>query len=83
MARSSMLTYAFGTADEQDVTRQIAEAGGPAPFIVQADITRADDTAALVAAVHERFGTVHALHQQRVCGAGDQRRGRLLGARVP
>lgn len=55
-----VLTYAFGTADEQDVTRQITEAGGPAPFIVQADITRADDTAALVAAVHERFGTVHA-----------------------
>lgn len=55
-----VLTYAFGTADEQDVTRQIVEAGGPAPLIVQADITRAGDTAALVAEVHERFGTVHA-----------------------
>jgi NAD(P)-dependent dehydrogenase (short-subunit alcohol dehydrogenase family) len=55
-----VLTHAFGSADEEALTRELVELGGPAPLIVQADATRSDDTTELLATVHERFGTVHA-----------------------
>ena len=57
----TVLTYAFGSADEQDVTDRIVDAGGPAPMIVRADATRSEDTAELIAAVHQRFGKVDVL----------------------
>ncbi|MGE3704177.1 MAG: SDR family NAD(P)-dependent oxidoreductase [Vicinamibacterales bacterium] len=56
-----VLTYAFGTADENAVRAEIVRAGGPEPLLVQADVTRAEDTAALAATIHERFGAVDAL----------------------
>jgi NAD(P)-dependent dehydrogenase (short-subunit alcohol dehydrogenase family) len=56
-----VLTHAWGSADERVVCSEIVRAGAPAPLIVQADVTRAEDTASLVATVHERFGTVDAL----------------------
>jgi NAD(P)-dependent dehydrogenase (short-subunit alcohol dehydrogenase family) len=56
----TVLTYAWGSADEAAVTAQIVQAGGPPPLIVQADATRGDDTDALLTAVHARFGAVHA-----------------------
>lgn len=55
----TVLTHAWGSADEAAVSAAIVAAGGPPPFIVQADAGRADDTAALLTAVHERFGAVH------------------------
>jgi NAD(P)-dependent dehydrogenase (short-subunit alcohol dehydrogenase family) len=55
-----VLTHAWGSADEGAVCRAIVAAGAPAPLIVQADASRSDDTAALVATVRERFGKVDA-----------------------
>jgi NAD(P)-dependent dehydrogenase (short-subunit alcohol dehydrogenase family) len=55
-----VLTYAFGSADEQDVRDVIVSAGGPPPDIVQADITRGDDTSALAAFIKSRHGRVDA-----------------------
>jgi len=57
----TVLTHAWGSADEQQVTDRIVEAGGPPPLILRADAARSDDTAAAVTAVHERFGSVDAL----------------------
>jgi NAD(P)-dependent dehydrogenase (short-subunit alcohol dehydrogenase family) len=57
----TVLTHAWGSADEGAVTDRIVSAGGPPPLILQADATRTEDTTALVTAVHERFGKVDAL----------------------
>lgn len=43
-----VLTYRWGSADEDDVRRQFAAAGGPAPRLVQADASCAEDTTALL-----------------------------------
>lgn len=57
----TVLTYAWGSADEADVTARIVAAGGPPPMIVRADATRSEDTSALIEQVRERFGRVDAL----------------------
>lgn len=57
----TVLTHAWGSADEQQVGDQIVAAGGPPPLILQADASRSDDTAALIAGVHDRFGKIDAL----------------------
>jgi NAD(P)-dependent dehydrogenase (short-subunit alcohol dehydrogenase family) len=57
----TVLTHAWGSADERDITARIVEAGGPPPLILQADATRSEDTTALVTEVHEKFGKVDAL----------------------
>lgn len=56
----TVLTHAWGSADEDDVARRIVEAGGPLPVVIQADATRSDDTAALMETIHQRFGKVDA-----------------------
>lgn len=56
----TILTYAWGSADEDGVRAAIRAAGGPDPIIVQADITRADDTAALMTAIKPLVGGVDA-----------------------
>lgn len=56
----TVLTHAWGSADEDEVAAAIVAAGGPPPLIAQADITRSDDTEALLAQVRDRFGAVHA-----------------------
>lgn len=56
----TVLTHAWGSADEAEVTAAIVAAGGPPPFIAQADVTRAEDTDAVLAEVAARFGAVHA-----------------------
>jgi NAD(P)-dependent dehydrogenase (short-subunit alcohol dehydrogenase family) len=56
----TVLTHAWGTADEEEVAARIGAAGGPAPLILQADVTRAEDTAALMAHLRERIGGVDA-----------------------
>lgn len=55
-----VLTHAWGSADEAALTSRIVAAGAPEPFIVQADVTRAEDTAGLVEQVRDRFGGVDA-----------------------
>jgi len=56
----TVLTHAWGSADESAVCDAIVNAGGPPPLIVQADVTRAEDTEALFELVAARFGRVHA-----------------------
>ncbi|MFN7977845.1 MAG: SDR family oxidoreductase [Vicinamibacterales bacterium] len=56
----TVLTHAWGSADEAEVSAAIVAAGGPPPVILQADITRGDDTEALAAEVAARLGPVHA-----------------------
>lgn len=55
----TVLTHAWGSADDAAVTAEIVAAGGPPPLIVQADAGRADDTTALLEEVQARFGAVH------------------------
>jgi NAD(P)-dependent dehydrogenase (short-subunit alcohol dehydrogenase family) len=57
----TVLTHAWGSADEQVVRDRIVAAGGPPPLIVQADATRSDDTESLVTELQQRFGSVDAL----------------------
>ena len=57
----TVLTYAWGSADEQSVIDRVVAAGGPPPMIMQADATRSEDTTALVEAVRQRFGKVDVL----------------------
>jgi NAD(P)-dependent dehydrogenase (short-subunit alcohol dehydrogenase family) len=57
----TVLTHAWGSADEAAVTAQIVEAGGPPPLILQADATRSEDTEPLITAIRERFGRVDVL----------------------
>ena len=57
----TVLTYAWGSADEDEVTEQIVRAGGPPPMIARADVTRSEDTTALITEVRDRFGTVDTL----------------------
>ena len=57
----TVLTHAWGSADEQDVADRIVAAGGPPPLIVQADATKAEDTTALITEVQQRLGKVDVL----------------------
>jgi NAD(P)-dependent dehydrogenase (short-subunit alcohol dehydrogenase family) len=56
----TILTHAFGSADESEVIGRIAAAGGPPPIIVQADVARSDDTAALMSALRGRVPRIDA-----------------------
>lgn len=56
----AVLTHAWGSADEDEVRARFREAGGPEPLILQADVSRAEDTRTLMAAVRERAGRVDA-----------------------
>ena len=51
---STVLTYRWGTADEEELRRAFRDAGAPEPLLVQADAAEDEDTDALLAAVHER-----------------------------
>ena len=42
------LTYAWGSADEDEIRQKFCEAGAPEPVMVQADVSRDDDTVALM-----------------------------------
>jgi NAD(P)-dependent dehydrogenase (short-subunit alcohol dehydrogenase family) len=53
-----VLTYRWGSADEDDVLRRFSETGGPAPLLFQADASRAEDTAALMAALRGRTDAI-------------------------
>jgi len=55
-----ILTHKWGTADEGEVGARFAEIGAPEPLIIQADVANAEDTAALLAAIHEEHDAVEA-----------------------
>jgi NAD(P)-dependent dehydrogenase (short-subunit alcohol dehydrogenase family) len=56
----TILTHAFGSADEDAVADLVRTAGGAPPIIAQADVSRADDTAALMAILRGRVGRIDA-----------------------
>jgi len=54
------LTYKWGTADEDEIRRRFAEIGAPPPSLVCADVSRDDDTTALLEGMRQRHGRVDA-----------------------
>jgi NAD(P)-dependent dehydrogenase (short-subunit alcohol dehydrogenase family) len=56
----TILTHAWGSADERVLAETVQAAGGPAPIVVQADVARSDDTAALMAAIGGRVARIDA-----------------------
>lgn len=57
----TVLTHAFGTADEAELRERFRADGAPEPWCVVADVTRAEDTAALMTALAARVGRVDVL----------------------
>ena len=55
---SCVLTYRWGTADEDEVCSKFADIGAPAPLLVQADAAEAEDTVALLKQIHDRHGAI-------------------------
>ncbi len=53
LGAQAVLTYAWGSADEDAVRDQFAERGAPEPLLVQADVSRPADTDALMARLRE------------------------------
>lgn len=58
---SCILTYRWGSADEEAVRERFREVGGPDPLILQADAAVAEDTAALLDEVKTRHAAIHVL----------------------
>lgn len=56
----TVLTYAWGSADEEELRRRFLALGAPEPLLVRADVTRSEDTAALLEEVKARVGPVEA-----------------------
>jgi enoyl-[acyl-carrier-protein] reductase (NADH) len=56
-----VLTYRFGSADEDELHKRFAEVGAPAPLLVQADAADAADTATLFDAIREHHDRVEVL----------------------
>jgi NAD(P)-dependent dehydrogenase (short-subunit alcohol dehydrogenase family) len=57
----AVLTHRWGSADEDALRAQFAALGAPAPLIVEADASREEDTAALLARVKEEHGGIDVL----------------------
>jgi NAD(P)-dependent dehydrogenase (short-subunit alcohol dehydrogenase family) len=55
---STVITYRWGNADEDEVRGKFAAVGAKAPLIVQADVAEADDTLNLLKEIKGRFGAV-------------------------
>lgn len=55
---STVLTYRWGSANEDEVRRRFAEVGGPEPVIIQADVSLKEDTEALMAEIETRFDRI-------------------------
>lgn len=56
----TILTYRWGSADLDEVRRQFADIGAPAPLIVEADIAQSDHTGTLFQTIKREFGHLHA-----------------------
>ena len=54
------LTYKWGSADEDEVRRQFADAGAPAPVLIQADAARAEDAGLVLEQMRARHTHVEA-----------------------
>src|SRR5262249_18413063 len=57
----TVLTYRWGSADEDDVRRSFADIGAPEPLIVQADVSQPAETAALMEEIGQRHDGVDML----------------------
>ncbi|RVU45050.1 SDR family NAD(P)-dependent oxidoreductase [Rubrivivax rivuli] len=57
----TVLTYRWGTADQDEVRAQFAAAGAPEPLIVEADVSQEDDTTRLLEAIAQRHPGVDVL----------------------
>jgi NAD(P)-dependent dehydrogenase (short-subunit alcohol dehydrogenase family) len=55
-----ILTHKWGTADEDSVRQAFAEIGAAAPLIVQADVSNAEDTQALLALIKSEHEHIEA-----------------------
>lgn len=55
---ATVLTYRWGSADEDELLAAFAATGGPAPLLVQADAGEDDDTDALLDAIRARHSGV-------------------------
>jgi len=56
----TVLTYRWGSADDDEVRARIRDVGGPEPLLVQADVSVSEDTASLMRAIESRFGRLDA-----------------------
>lgn len=54
------LTYKWGSASDEEVLERFAREDLPAPFLVQADVARDEDTSALLEEMHGRHQSVYA-----------------------
>src|SRR5262249_42193800 len=54
----AVLTHRWGSADEDEIHRRFAQAGAPRALIVQADVSRTEDTMALMEVLKSRFAAV-------------------------
>jgi len=52
------LTYKWGSADEEDVRRAFAAVGAPAPWLMQADVARPEDTRRVLTEMQSRYAYV-------------------------
>ncbi len=55
---SCVLTYRWGSADEDDVRRAFADIGAPEPLMVNADVSQPEDTDKLIDDIKARFDHV-------------------------
>ena len=55
---ATVITYRWGSADEDEVRQMFQAVGGKVPLMVQADVADADDTAALMSEIKESKGAV-------------------------
>jgi NAD(P)-dependent dehydrogenase (short-subunit alcohol dehydrogenase family) len=53
---STVITYRWGTADEDEVKGKFAAVGAKEPLIVQADVAEQEDTESLLNQIKSRFG---------------------------
>lgn len=51
-----VITYGWGSIEEEDVIKEYTSRGLPAPLLMQADVINNDDTIALLTEIKERFG---------------------------
>jgi NAD(P)-dependent dehydrogenase (short-subunit alcohol dehydrogenase family) len=51
-----IITYGWGSIEEEDVIKEYIDRGLPAPFLKQADVINAEDTTELLTEIKNRFG---------------------------
>jgi NAD(P)-dependent dehydrogenase (short-subunit alcohol dehydrogenase family) len=55
-----VLTYKWGSAEEQDIKKRFREIGAPEPLLVEADVSRGEHTEALFTTIKSRCGRLDA-----------------------